>query len=249
MIADAAGCRIVADFVLDSGNPGAVGSALDPNRKPPTQMVLPSRRSFVSRAPVVVTLLLAHAMSASIAGAHDEPKRARLIRAPLVTAYEPCTAPNTFTGGDIPIPACAPPKRSDTECGFQGPYFKAGYGKATAATKTLGDLRLSFVAEALGPGCEGRRLCAFASIRMTTDRCLVHPCTVDLPNLYVDSPTGCCTVERGACRVSTSINSELLGLLQPGEKTGIEINGCGLKRTDGPNLPAGLTFSCGVLAP
>ena len=53
----------------------------------------------------------------------------------------------------------------------------------------------------------------------------------------------------GQCRVTTSINSEMLGTLVPGGKTGIEILGCGLKRLDGPTPPSGLTFSCGVLAP
>jgi len=41
----------------------------------------------------------------------------------------------------------------------------------------------------------------------------------------------------------------MLGTLLQGEKTGIEILGCGLKRLDGPNPPSGPTFSCGVLAP
>jgi hypothetical protein len=75
------------------------------------------------------------------------------------------------------------------------------------------------------------------------------PCTFDLPQWYVDSVTGCCVVASGECRVSTSINSEMLGTLLQGQKTGIEILGCGLKRLDGPNPPSGLTFSCGVLAP
>lgn len=202
---------------------------------------------FVRRATSVALALVLGATALS--HAHDEPKRAKSVKAPLVTAYEPCTSPNTLTGGDIPLPACAPPVRSDPECGFQGPFFKAGYGKAAATTKSLGDLRMSFVATGLAPGCEGRKLCAAASIRMTTDRCQIHPCTVDIPDLFVTSATGCCTVTGGICRVKTSINSELLGTLQPGEKTGIEILGCGLKRVDGPNPPGRLTFSCGVLAP
>src|SRR5262249_7568950 len=82
-----------------------------------------------------------------------------------------------------------------------------------------------------------------------TDQCQMKPCTFDLPEWFVDSVTGCCIVAGGQCRVSTSINSEMLGTLIPGGKTGIEILGCGLKRLDGPSPPARLTFSCGGLAP
>jgi hypothetical protein len=188
-------------------------------------------------------------LAASLAGAHDEPRRAKTIKAPLVTAYKPCTSPNTMTAGPIPVPACSPPVRSDTECGFQGPFFRAGYGKAAGVTTPLGDFKLSFTAKNLGPGCEGRTLCAVASVRLTTERCLQSPCTIDIPQWLSNTITGCCVVNGGACRVSTSINSEMLGVLQQGEKTGIEIRGCGLKRVDGPNVPSDFTFTCGVLAP
>jgi hypothetical protein len=200
---------------------------------------------FVARA--VAGLVLVAAVPAVMA--HDEPRRAKSVKAALVTAYEPCTNPNTVVDGPAAFPACSPPTRGDGVCGFQGAFFKAGYAKASGATTPTGDFRLSYVAKGLNAGCEGRRLCAVAQVRVTTDRCVQKPCTFDLPQWYVNSLTGCCTVQSGQCRVGTSINSEMLGTLRQGEKTGIEIVGCGLKRVDGPNLPAGLTFSCGVLAP
>ena len=211
-------------------------------------MIAPLRHTkpFTHR---VVVALSATALLATAASAHDEPRRAKSVRAALVTAYESCTNPNTTTDGPSAFPACSPPVRSDTECGFQGPFFKSGYAKASGMTTTIGDFRLGYVAKGLNPGCEGRRLCAVAQVRVTTDRCVQKPCTFDLPQWYVDSVTGCCTVAGGECRVATSINSEMIGTLAQGEKTGIEIVGCGLKRIDGPNLPTGLTFSCGVLAP
>ena len=197
----------------------------------------------------VVVALSATALLATAASAHDEPRRARAVKAALVTTYAPCTNPNTTTEGSSAFPACSPPVRSDAECGFQGPFFKAGYARASGITTPVGDFRLTYVAKNLNPGCEGRRLCAVAQVRVTTDRCVQKPCTFDLPQWYVDSVTGCCTVTGAECRVTTSINSEMIGTLAQGEKTGIEIVGCGLKRIDGPNPPAGLTFSCGVLAP
>jgi hypothetical protein len=193
---------------------------------------------------VAVAMLLG-----SQAWGHDEPRRAKTIKAPLVTAYKACTSPNTMTAGPIPVPACSPPAREDDICGFQGPFFKSGYGKASGITTPIGDFKLSFTAKGLNPGCEGRKLCAVASVRITTERCLAGSCTFDLPTWLSDTITGCCIVESGTCRVNTSINSEMLGVLEQGEKTGIQILGCGLKRMDGPSLPTGLTFGCGVLAP
>lgn len=197
--------------------------------------------------PLTLACVLAFA---GLAAAHDEPRRGKAIKAPLVTAYEACTSPNTVTAGPVPVPACAPPTRSDALCGFQGPFFRAGYGKAAGITTPLGDLLFNFTAKNLAPGCEGRKLCATASVRLTTERCQGgQSCTVDIPNWLSDTITGCCVVTGGTCRVRTSINREMLGTLQQGEKTGIEIRGCGLKRIDGPNPPSGYTFTCGVLAP
>src|SRR5690349_13985970 len=88
----------------------------------------------------------------SQARAHDEPRRAKTIKAPLVTAYKACTSPNTYTAGPLPVPACSPPERSDDLCGFQGPFFKSGYGKASGITTPIGDFRLSFTAKGLNPG-------------------------------------------------------------------------------------------------
>jgi len=210
-------------------------------------------RKTVIVAAVSIVLLgspLTRPANALASGSHDEPKRAKSVKAALITAYEPCTLPNTVTqGSSLTIPACSPPARSDPECGFQGAFFTAGYAKASGVTTPIGDFRLSYVAKNLNPGCEGRKSCAVAEVRVTTDQCQMKPCTFDLPQWFVDSVTGCCIVAGGQCRVSTSINSEMLGTLIPGGKTGIEILGCGLKRLDGPNPPSGLTFSCGVLAP
>ena len=210
-------------------------------------------RKTVIVAAVSIVLLgnpLTRPANALSSGSHDEPKRAKSVKAALITAYEPCTSPNTVTQGSaLPIPACSPPARSDPECGFQGAFFTAGYAKASGVTTPIGDFRLSYVAKNLNPGCEGRKLCAVAEVRVTTDQCQMKPCTFDLPQWFVPSVTGCCIVAGGQCRVTTSINSEMLGTLVPGGKTGIEILGCGLKRLDGPTPPSGLTFSCGVLAP
>jgi hypothetical protein len=63
------------------------------------------------------------------------------------------------------------------------------------------------------------------------------------------SPTACCTVVSGVCQVTTTINSEVLGTLVVGDKTGFEVYGFGLRRTSGPNPPAAYTFVSGGLTP
>ena len=155
-------------------------------------------RKTVIVAAVSIVLLgspLTRPANALASGSHDEPKRAKSVKAALITAYEPCTLPNTVTqGSSLTIPACSPPARSDPECGFQGAFFTAGYAKASGVTTPIGDFRLSYVAKNLNPGCEGRKSCAVAEVRVTTDQCQMKPCTFDLPQWYVDSVTGCCIV-------------------------------------------------------
>lgn len=181
--------------------------------------------------------------------AYDEPRRAKVIKSPLITAYKECTAPNTVTAGSLAFPACHPAEREDSICGFEGSFSRSGFGKAAGQTTATGDFKLSFTVRQLSGGCEGRTLCAAASVRVTTERCVGGPCSFDLPSWIGASPTGCCIVRSGGCTISTSVNRELLGALEPGEKTAVVLHQCGLKRIDGEAPPAGLTFTCGVLAP
>jgi hypothetical protein len=53
----------------------------------------------------------------------------------------------------------------------------------------------------------------------------------------------------GNCRLKTSINTEVFDALRLGQRAGVGLLGCGLRRTSGPNLPTGLSFNCGMLAP
>jgi hypothetical protein len=56
-------------------------------------------------------------------------------------------------------------------------------------------------------------------------------------------------VTSGVCVVSTTINSEVLGTLVVGDRTGFEVFGFGLKRVSGPNPPTGNSFTSGGLTP
>lgn len=198
------------------------------------------------------TLFLAAVLLAAVAPAwatHDEPGRAKALKGPLITAYEPCTAPNTETSGVVRLPACMPPVRADSVCGFGAEAGKRGTGRAQAVARGI-DVELQIVAKGLGAGCEGRTLCGVVSFRTTTDRCADGACTVvDMPNFIGASTTACCRVTMGQCRVSTSVNAEVFDALRPGERAGVELLGCGLKRMDGPLPPDGVSFACGILAP
>ena len=180
---------------------------------------------------------------------HDEPKRAKAIKTPLVTAYEPCTNPNTQTLGTPPLPACVPAQRMDTVCGFTSGTFLAGHGKASGRSKPNGDFQVNVVAKGLNAGCEGRTLCGTIRVRATTHRCADGPCTVQDMDFTGASPTACCIVSSGTCVVQTTINSEVLGTLVPGDRTGVEVFGIGLRRVNGPDLPSRYTFTSGGLTP
>jgi hypothetical protein len=196
----------------------------------------------------VVAFALALTVSAMAWATHDEPGKGLSAKAALVTAYEPCTAPNTTTSGLAPFPACSPPVRSDPLCGFNSAVTSAASGRVKAKSRNF-DVDLTIVAKGLSVGCEGRMLCGLMSVRVTTDRCTVSPCTVvDLIDIPAAQPDSCCIVTHGVCQLRTSINAEIFDALRYGERAGIELLGCALRRVDGPNLPTGHTFSCGLLA-
>ena len=180
---------------------------------------------------------------------HDEPRRAKSLKAPLVTAYQVCAVPNTQTLGFPALPACYPAVRMDDLCGFTSASTLSGYGKASAKSRPNGDFKIDIYAKGLNAGCEGQTLCGIVRVRATTHRCSQGPCTVADLDFTGASPTACCTVVSGVCVVTTTINSEVLGTLVVGDRTAFEVYGFGLRRVTGPNLPSGNTFSSGGLTP
>jgi hypothetical protein len=198
----------------------------------------------------VATALVAEIPNAE-ATPHDEPGAGRSFKSPLVTAYKACTSPNATTTGPIHVPACRPPTRMDPICGF-GPPGTRGQGKVKGIARN-GDIYIGMTASGL-EGCANYTLCGVISVRITTEACDDEPCTV-IDQVNVSGPdelTACCVVSStGNCKVKTSANSQSFGLIRPGQRAGIEITSCGLRRTDGPMLPAAdeVTFRCGTLSP
>jgi hypothetical protein len=200
---------------------------------------------------VLVCVGLMLTLAAGIARAtHDEPGRGKAIKGSMVTSYKPCTNPNTVTEGGLPQPACFPPERSDPVCGFGALFGQVGMAKAKGIVHD-GDIELTVSASGLGSGCEGEYLCGVVKVRVTTHRCAngMSPCTtsdIELTNL---SDTACCRVFNGNCKLKTSINTEVFDALRLGQRAGVELLSCGLRRRTGADLPTGLTFACGMLAP
>jgi len=201
-------------------------------------------RGIASAALGLSVMLVAGPVSAT----HDEPGRGKALRTALVTAYKQCTNPNTVTQGGLPQPACSPPERSDPICGFGALFGMVGMGKAKGVVRD-GDIELNVSMAGLGAGCEGRRLCGAVSVRVTTERCPGGPCTTADVELTNESDTACCMVSNGNCKLKTTINTEIFDALRAGQRAGIEVLGCGLRRRDGTDPPTGLTFKCGLLAP
>jgi hypothetical protein len=210
--------------------------------------VAPSKTHFSTISCGLLAAVLAVAVPAD--ATHDEPGRGRSVKTALVTSYEPCTSPNTMTSGGFPVPACSPPVRTDPICGFGAVDGLRGMGKAKGVVHD-GDVQLTAVLAGLGLGCEGWRLCGAIFIRVSTDRCDVSPCTTADLILANESATACCTVHQGNCRVKTTVNTEIFDALRSGQRAGIHLLGCGLRRVDGPTPPSpgSLSFVCGMMAP
>ena len=146
---------------------------------------------------------------------HNEPFKAKAVKVNLVTAYEPCTSPNTMT--DDNIQACAPPVRSDPLCSFSG-----GQGSVQIKTIDQRGFQIKLKVKGLEEACDGATLTFLASARNTSHNCAGIPCTaVDQPSVSL----GTCTVQRGVCIVFGV-------LIFPGgaERGGVEMNNIILKR-------------------
>jgi hypothetical protein len=185
---------------------------------------------------------LALVVPATIALAtHPEPKKANKAQFELVNGYRECTAPNTTMDSNS-FPACAPVSPGGF-CQF-GP---SGSGKLTiqkigSASSGTQDLKLTVTATGLGPSCENDSLEIVLSYRLTSDDCAGDSCTA--PD-YLDLELGSCTVTGGKCKINTTLNTAVPGLIPSnGKNAGIEILGCGLGEF---NLLDRGAIRCGVL--
>jgi hypothetical protein len=179
----------------------------------------------------------------------SEPLQANKFQATLVTAYKPCAAPNDMNTGSLSLPACHPAVRDDDVCRIASD----GGGKFKAKPDPAGDIAYKVQLKGI-QGCDGDTLVAVATIRITTNDCgSADPngCTiVDLTDFPISGP-GSCVISRGACKIGSTVNTELgAGTVQAGKLAAFQVNGAGLKRTTSVNGGTpGKVAAAGILVP
>lgn len=194
------------------------------------------RTLFVAGAFLGVAIMVSPAM-----GARNPPKKANKYQASLVQAVEACSAAlaNTNASGVLATPACDPVVPSDPGCVFT----EKGGGKVAAKSKT--DIAVQAKLGGLDPTCESETVCAFASLRTSSNNCAsTGDCTtIDQTDLALGA--SCCTIIKGKCKIKTSINIALPGALVTGNSTEFTLGEVSLGRTGQP----GRAFKAGLLLP
>jgi hypothetical protein len=162
---------------------------------------------------------------------HNTPRKAKNLKAELVTSYLPCTTPNTTGGG---LPACTPPERSNPSCGF-GPV---GSGKfILAVQRRPNGIRPKLILRGLDAGCEGKTLRLRFTTRVTYDNCGGASCTLE--EEFGAEGTDC-LVANGRCTGMGSFT------FQEGLLWNLAIVDCGVFEVADALVR---TFDCGLLVP
>jgi hypothetical protein len=160
----------------------------------------------------------------------------------VMKAYDECTAPDT-TGDSTGLPACSTPTPppSDSVCKLD----VVGKGRVFLVAQS-DDVRVKAWILGINAACNGEMLDLRMSLRVTANDCAGLRCTLaDL----TDTVLGSCEVTDGKCKIVTTLNTALPGLVRPNKETHIDVLGCDLKRTTGPSLPPNRTFACGLAIP
>jgi hypothetical protein len=150
------------------------------------------RRFVTVAASFAVVGLLAASPALAL---HNQPFKGKNFKVNLMTAYLPCTSPDTTT--DDGVAACSTLQRSDPLCGFGG-----GQGKVQLKSLTVGNQAYRIKVTGLDSFCEGQTLNFLISYRKTGHLCAGNNCsTVDV----VDQPLGSCSVQHGLCKTSGAL--------------------------------------------
>ena len=145
-------------------------------------------------------------LSGAVAASHNEPARAKTFKGSFVTAYEPCTDPDTTTADGLP--ACTA-VRSNPDCGF-GPRG-SGTFNAVARADVVG---VAITLYGLETGCENHTLQALVDLSFTGDACVNgEPCTTATGPRTL---TAGCQVIAGKCRMKADVFLVPLGLAGAG---------------------------------
>ena len=179
-------------------------------------------------------------MASASFGRPTPPKKANKYQATIVTGVEACTVTNTTAPGLLSTPACDPVVASDNVCQFGS----AGKGSGKVQAKAKDDIAIAVKLGGLTDTCNGESLCAVASVRTSQNGCLSSgDCsTVTQENLPLG--VACCTVDKGKCKIKTTVNTALPGALVTGNLAEFTLGEVGLQRSGG-----GYAFRAGLLLP
>lgn len=150
-------------------------------------------RTLTSAALAAVVGLLAASPALAV---HNQPFKGKNFKVNLMTAYNPCTTPNTTT--DDGVPACSTLDRSDPVCGFDG-----GQGKVQIKSLTVGNQAFRIKLNGLNETfCSGQTLNFFISYRKTGHLCNggITSCTTQ--DVLAHALGGCVVDDRGKCKLS-----------------------------------------------
>ncbi len=152
--------------------------------------------------------------------ADGEPPKAGKYQATVVNGVDDCTVPSESTGGATPFPAC--PMSDSDVCTFGA----KGKGKVAAKAKT--DVALQLQLKGLENCPDGTVLQATADFKSTTNNCTVSDrcTTLGIDNFPIPGAT--CTVAKGGCKLKTTLNTLVPGLITPGENTAIALGKIGV---------------------
>lgn len=172
---------------------------------------------------VVAGALALGLMTSGALAADGEPAKAGKYQATLINASGDCaTGTGTeVTGGALPFPAC--PATDMPGCTFGA----KGQGKVAAKAKT--DVALGLQLKGLENCPNGVVLQAYAEFKSTTNNCSVSSrCTTETLPILFPIPGATCTVAKGGCKLKTTLNTLVPGLITPGENTAIELGTIGV---------------------
>lgn len=152
------------------------------------------------------------AMGSPAVADHVQPAKAQVFKGTLVTAYAPCTSPNTATTPTEVVglswPACTPAVRENPTCGF-GPD-----GSGQVEFRTSGDkIGVKIKVRGLDAGCEGTVIAAGFSFDVTGDLCDGVTCTSPFSTAWAG-----CTVIGGRCSTG---NTSRFFFLRSGGRSGM----------------------------
>jgi hypothetical protein len=152
--------------------------------------------------------------------ADGEPAKAGKYQSNMVNASADCTSPSEATLGALPFPAC--PAVDPALCTF------GAKGQAKVAAKAKTDVALSLQLKGLENCPDGTVMQAYASFKSTTNNCTVSSrcTTASVPSFPIPGAT--CTISKGGCKLKTTLNTLIPGIITPGENTAIELSTVGV---------------------